>query len=206
MPMSMYPDLMADAICATACNPLEHCLLTVIIDEVSGMPAWRDAIRAKVAPPPGGKTLPTTTSSISFGSILVLAKTPFKTVESIISAWTWAKAPRRALVTGLLKALMIWLGSKSVRYAYYYQTITTSSADLTPGLPVQFIIHTQILNPSLPTRMDDLEFNPLETTFNLCWLMSVWDQVASPCPLTNISKWRIVSCLIALKLFLFVIL
>lgn len=43
----------------TAVSPLEHCLLTVEIGVVMGIPALSAAIRAVEAPPEGGRTLPT---------------------------------------------------------------------------------------------------------------------------------------------------
>ena len=59
MPMSIMPELISAEMMLTAWRPDAHCLLTVLIGTVLGMPAWRAAMRAAVAPPPAGRTLPT---------------------------------------------------------------------------------------------------------------------------------------------------
>ena len=77
-PISMCPALILLATRATASNPLEQKRLTVTKVVVSGMPAKNPAILEVMAPAPGWLTLPTTMSSMSLGSILVLSMRPFK--------------------------------------------------------------------------------------------------------------------------------
>ena len=66
--MSIWPKAISLAIWLTAVRPDEHCLFTVLTAVVLGIPAARAAMRAAEAPPPGGRTFPTETSSMSFGS------------------------------------------------------------------------------------------------------------------------------------------
>jgi hypothetical protein len=77
----------------TASNPLEHILLIAIAHDVSGIPPKRAAILTyktcvminKITPAPDYKTLPTTTSSILDGSILVCSRIFLNNGASIAS-------------------------------------------------------------------------------------------------------------------------
>eukprot|EP00835_Amoeboradix_gromovi_P000643 NODE_23_length_38171_cov_0.318108.p19 type:complete len:128 gc:universal NODE_23_length_38171_cov_0.318108:20281-20664(+) len=111
--MSMSPALMAWATLATACNPDEHCRLTVLTDVVIGKPADKTAILLTIAPPLGLQTVPTVTSSTKSGLIRDFSNTPRNTVSSNSSIGVSLNPPFFALVIAVLNA----------------QTITTSSSD-----------------------------------------------------------------------------
>ena len=87
--MSISPTLISLAIWFTAVRPEEHCLFTVLIGVVFGMPAKRAAIRAAEAPPPGGKTFPTAMSSMRAGSnpafVYVALRTPARISSGRVS-------------------------------------------------------------------------------------------------------------------------
>jgi hypothetical protein len=91
--MSICPARIWLAIWLTAVRPDEHCLLTVLIEVSTGMPAWRAAIRAAEAPPPGGRTLPTEISSMSLGSRLALEYAARRTCDRISSGLVSLKPP-----------------------------------------------------------------------------------------------------------------
>lgn len=106
-PMSICPALILLATRATASNPLEQKRLTVTKVVVSGMPAKNPAILDVMAPAPGWLTLPTTMSSMSLGSTLVLSISPFKAVANKTSGAVSLSPPLLALVNGVLTAPQI---------------------------------------------------------------------------------------------------
>lgn len=102
--MSICPVEISLAIWATVARPEEHCLLSVLTAAVLGMPAYKAAIRATVAPPPGGRTFPTATSSINEGLTPLRSMTPLKTAASRSSGHASLRPPFFALVSGVLTA------------------------------------------------------------------------------------------------------
>ena len=99
--MSIWPAIICAAIWLTAVRPDEHWRLTVAIDVETGMPAWRAAMRAADAPPPGGRTFPTLISSTSAGSRLTFVYTARRMPERISSGRVSLKPPRLACETNV---------------------------------------------------------------------------------------------------------
>lgn len=93
----------------TAVRPEEHCRLTVLIGTLLGMPAWSAAMRAPVAPPPGGRTLPTCMSPINVGSRPTLEYEALRTAERSSSGRVSLKPP----------FLPYGIAAKPVRQRYY---------------------------------------------------------------------------------------
>lgn len=81
-------------------------------------------IRETVAPPPGGNTFPTMISSTSSGFNLTRSTQAFKAAAKSSSWCVSLKPPRLARVMGVRTA----------------ETMTMSSADLTPGLQTVHVI------------------------------------------------------------------
>lgn len=100
----------------TASNPLEHILLIAIAHDVSGIPPKRAAILTYKTPAPDYKTLPTTTSSILDGSILVCSRIFLNNGASIASHGVSLNPPFLDLVSAVLTARQITTSSGSFFY------------------------------------------------------------------------------------------
>ena len=93
MPMSIMPELISPAMMLTAWRPDAHCRLTVEIGTLLGMPAWRAAIRAALAPPPAGRTLPTEMSPMRAGLTPAFLMAALNTPERSSSGRVSLKPP-----------------------------------------------------------------------------------------------------------------
>lgn len=102
---------MALAISIQACKPLEHCLFTLFTAVVSGNPATSAAARNSVAPPPGGRTLPTAISSTREGSIFERASRDLNTWTRRSAAAVSLRPPFPPLVKGVRRAQVITMSS-----------------------------------------------------------------------------------------------
>ena len=111
IPTSIIPDLRALAMSTVACRPLEHCLFKLRTAVVSGNPATREAARNSVAPPPGGRTEPTATSSTRFGLIPLRSITALKTPASRSAAGVSLKPPFPPLVRAVRRAHVTTISS-----------------------------------------------------------------------------------------------
>lgn len=104
MPMSIWPAAIWSAMWLTATRPDEHWRLTVATDEVVGKPAASWAMRATVAPPPGGRTLPTWISSTRSLLAPERSMTPSKTALRRSSGHASLRPPFLARVIGVRTA------------------------------------------------------------------------------------------------------
>lgn len=103
-PTSIMPDLIAFAMSTHACRPELHWRFKPLTPAESGKPAAMAAARNSVAPPPGASTVPTATSSMSWGSILERSIRALKAPTSRSDACVSLKPPLPPLVIGVRRA------------------------------------------------------------------------------------------------------
>ena len=129
IPQCIIPLLILLAIIETASRPEEQNLLTEVIGTSIGISAKSYAVLKAVVPAPGINTLPTTISSINFGSMEVSFTTAFSTWASISSGLVLLRPPFLAFVKGVLKQ----------------DTITTSLSSFLFGKLNVFILFSYLL-------------------------------------------------------------
>mmetsp|Transcript_8959 Transcript_8959/g.28485 ORF Transcript_8959/g.28485 Transcript_8959/m.28485 type:complete len:204 (-) Transcript_8959:35-646(-) len=121
MPTSMTPDLMLEAMLATACRPLLHWRFTVLRGTSKGTSPMNWAMREVTAPAPGWETFPIWMSPMILGSTLVRSLIALKSGASISSQGVSLKPPRLAFVMAVRTA----------------QQMTTSSSVLSAELMLE---------------------------------------------------------------------